>query len=61
MRIMRLKEVITSTGLARSTIYKLIGTGSFPRPVSLTGRSVGWVEREVIAWIRLRIDERDLG
>ena len=31
MRIIRLKEVIDSTGLARSTIYKYIGctTGSW--------------------------------
>lgn len=35
MRIIRLKEVIDSTGLARSTIYKYIGEGTFPKPVSL--------------------------
>lgn len=33
MRILRLKEVISKTGLARSTIYKYIDTGSFPKPV----------------------------
>ncbi|PXB71671.1 AlpA family transcriptional regulator, partial [Pseudomonas aeruginosa] len=41
MRIIRLKEVVRSTGLARSTIYKLIGSGDFPKPVPLVGRCVG--------------------
>ncbi|KAA6171595.1 AlpA family transcriptional regulator [Pseudomonas marginalis] len=59
MRIIRLKEVIDSTGLARSTIYKYMGAGSFPKPVSLGDRCVGWVESEVIDWIQLRIEERD--
>ncbi|MBF1839666.1 AlpA family phage regulatory protein [Pseudomonas aeruginosa] len=41
MRVLRLNAVVLSTGLARSTIYKLVGSGEFPRPVPLTGRSVG--------------------
>ena len=67
MRIIRLKEVIDSTGLARSTIYKYIGDGIFPRPVSLapagidvSTRGVGWIQSEVEAWILARIEERDL-
>lgn len=59
MRIIRLKEVMYSTGLARSTIYKYIGEGSFPKPVSL-GSCVGWVESEIHDWILARIEERDL-
>ncbi|MCV6328694.1 helix-turn-helix transcriptional regulator [Pseudomonas aeruginosa] len=59
MRIIRLKDVIDSTGIARSTIYKLIGEGEFPKPVPLVGRSVGWVESEVHEWIKARIAERD--
>ncbi|HBN8545278.1 helix-turn-helix transcriptional regulator [Stutzerimonas stutzeri] len=61
MRIIRLKDVIDSTGIARSTIYKLIGEGEFPKPVPLVGRTVGWVESEVQEWIRGRIAQRDLG
>ncbi|MGM8936107.1 AlpA family transcriptional regulator [Pseudomonas neustonica] len=59
MRVLRLDAVVQVTGLARSTIYKLIGTGEFPSPVPLTGRSVGWVESEVSAWIRTRVALRD--
>jgi prophage regulatory protein len=57
---MRLKLVIDSTGLARSTIYKYIAEGTFPKPVSLGDRCVGWVESEVHDWILARIEERDL-
>ncbi|MFG0806809.1 AlpA family transcriptional regulator [Pseudomonas fluvialis] len=60
MKIIRLSGVIETTGLARSTIYKLIGEGDFPRPVPLTPRSVGWLENEVHEWIKCRIAARDL-
>ena len=60
MRIIRLKEVIDSTGLARSTIYKYIAEGTFPKPVSLGERCVGWVESEIHNWILARIEERDM-
>ncbi|MBM2567381.1 AlpA family transcriptional regulator, partial [Pseudomonas sp. AF1] len=55
----RLQEVMATTGLARSTIYKLISESTFPKPVPLGGRSVGWVEEEVQDWVLERIEERD--
>ena len=60
MRIMRLKEVIDTTGLSRSTLYKYIGEGRFVSSVSLGDRSIGFVESEVFDWILARIEERDL-
>lgn len=60
MRIIRLKEVVDSTGLARSTIYKYISENTFPKPVPLGDRCVGWVDSEVRDWILARIEERDL-
>ena len=59
MRIIRLREVMDLTGLARSTVYKHIDEGTFPKPVPLGGRSVGWVEQEVQDWVIARIEERD--
>lgn len=59
MRIIRLKDVIDSTGLGRSTIYKYIADGLFPKPISLGVRCVGWVEAEVYDWILVRIKARD--
>lgn len=59
MRIIRLKEVIDCTGLGRSTIYKYISEGSFPKSVPLGDRAVGWVESEVMSWVMSRIEARD--
>ena len=59
MKIIRLKDVIGSTGLGRSTIYKYVAEGAFPKPVSLGDRCVGWVESEVQGWMLDRVIERD--
>lgn len=53
--ILRLPAVKTITGLSRSTIYLRIAQGTFPRPVSLGGRAVGWLEAEVQDWLQRRI------
>ncbi len=60
MKIIRLKQVIDATGLARSTIYKYIAEGIFPKPVPLGDRCVGWLENEIQGWIMARIEERDM-
>jgi prophage regulatory protein len=60
MRILRINNVIGQTGLARATIYKYIHTDSFPKPVPLGGRAVGWVESEIQQWIAEKIESRDI-
>lgn len=55
-KILRLPAVKTVTGLSRSTIYLRVSEGSFPAPVSLGGRAVGWIEAEVDAWLKQRIE-----
>ncbi len=54
--ILRLPAVKTSTGLSRSTIYLRIAQGTFPKPVCLGGRAVGWLEAEIQEWLRQRIE-----
>jgi prophage regulatory protein len=61
MRILRLKDVIEKTGLARSTIYKYVDLNTFPKPISLGGRSVGWIDSEVHAWVAEKVENRDIG
>lgn len=55
--ILRLQSVKNKTGLARSTIYLRIKQGTFPKQVSLGGRTVGWIESEIEAWLSNRIEE----
>jgi prophage regulatory protein len=59
MKILRLKQVIDTTGLARSTIYKFIAEGTFPTPIPLGDRCVGWLESEIQDWILARVEARD--
>lgn len=59
MKVLRLHQVMDTTGLARSTVYKYIAEGTFPKPISLGERCVGWLESEVHDWLLARLDERD--
>lgn len=54
-RILRLPEVIERTGLSRSTIYLRVASESFPAPVQLGGRAVGWIESELEEWVLVQI------
>jgi len=68
-RFIRLPEVLSRTGYGRTTIYRKMEDGSFPRSVKLGGpledpnafdcRGVAWIEDEVEQWIESRIEERD--
>lgn len=53
-RILRAAEVHTLTGLGRTALHRLEQAGRFPRRRQITGRAVGYLEREVRAWIESR-------
>jgi prophage regulatory protein len=57
--VLRRVDVERATGLPRSTIYELMARGTFPRPIRLGARAVGWLETEIAAWQRARVAERD--
>ncbi len=54
--ILRLPTVKARTGLSRSTIYLRISEGTFPKPISLGSRAVGWIESEVNEWLSQQIE-----
>lgn len=54
--ILRLPDVKTRTGLSRSSIYLRIANGEFPRPISLGGRAVGWIEADIDCWLAEKIE-----
>jgi prophage regulatory protein len=54
-RVLRLREVISRTGRARSSIYADVKAGRFPTPIAIGARAVGWLETEVTLWLRERI------
>ena len=53
-RFLRLPEVEFAVGKKRSAIYREVASGCFPGPYSLGGRSVGWLQSEINAWILSR-------
>lgn len=55
-RIIKLPEVISQTGLSRSSIYAKIEANEFPKSIGLGARSVGWIEEEINQWIEDRIN-----
>lgn len=59
MKLIKIKEVMRQTSLARSTIYKYISEGAFPQPVKLGVRMVAWIDSEVEDWIRDKVQSRD--
>jgi len=53
--ILRLPVVKARTGLSRSSIYLFVSQKSFPSPVRLGARAVGWVDEEIQVWIDARV------
>ena len=53
-RIIRLPEVMKTTGLRKSAIFALQARGHFPRSVKISTRATGWYEDEVQLFIKTR-------
>ena len=53
-KIHRMTSTIAITGLCRSTIYDSIRKGTFPEPVRLGQRAIGWRESELMTWVESR-------
>lgn len=56
MRVMKLNEVINTTGLSRSLIYAYMSNGNFPKSIQLGPRAVGWIEEEVREWLQEKLN-----
>lgn len=51
-RFLRLDAVLDRTGLSRSSLYRKIEAGTFPRQIAIAQRSVGWRESAITAWMQ---------
>ncbi len=58
-KIIRRAAVVERTGLPVSSLYLLIAQGRFPKPVTISERSVGWIEQEINDWMEARIAQRN--
>ena len=67
-RLIRLPEVLSRTGFGRTSIYRKMDEGTFPKSLKLGGpledsgkfdsRAIAWIEDEVDQWIQDRIEDR---
>lgn len=56
MSILRLEDVKRETGIrAHSTIYEAIRDGTFPSPIRIGMRAVGWPSEEIELYCNARI------
>lgn len=51
-RILRIKVVLERTDLRRSTLYRKMQNGTFPKNVQISTRCTGWRESAINAWMR---------
>jgi prophage regulatory protein len=58
-RVLRLTALLTVIDISAPTLWRRVKDKSFPQPISLGGRSVGWLHSEVHAWIKARAALRD--
>ncbi len=56
-KIYRRPDVESLVGLSRSTIYAMIADGTFPKPIKLGKRAVGWRQSDVLTWLESRASE----
>lgn len=58
-KLLRLPDVIALTRLSRSTLYRLMDRGAFPRPVSVAGTRIrAWSAEAISAWIDDQLNPR---
>lgn len=50
-RILRIKTVLERTGLSRSTMYRKMQNGTFPKNVQISTRCAGWRESAINDWL----------
>ena len=54
-QFLRLPQVKQLTSLSKSTIYRLMDEGDFPKQISLGARSVAWEKSQVEDWCYSKI------
>ena len=57
-RIISRKELARRVPYSPVQIWRLEKGGKFPRRIQLGPNRIGWVEEEVEAWLRERIEDR---
>jgi len=49
-----LSQVLAATGVSRTTLWRMVRAATFPQPIYLTGRKIGWRQSAVQDWLDAR-------
>lgn len=55
--VVRFPAVIDRTGISRSNIYHQVNQGTFPAPIKLGMRAVGWLSSDIDEWLSRKVEE----
>lgn len=55
MKLLRISDLVDITGLGKSTIYKEISEGRFPKPIKIAERTSVWTETDITSWLNSKI------
>jgi len=50
-RILRKRQVSELTGLGKTTLYHMVKNGTFPKPVKIGKRAIGWKISDLKEWL----------
>lgn len=59
-RLIQVREVIRLTSLSRTSIYRMVADGRFPRPLKIGASRKAWSLSAVRQWIAERIAEANV-
>jgi prophage regulatory protein len=54
VQFIRPRQVIEMIGVSRTTLWRMIQAGTFPRPVRITERNCGFLRETVESWMKAR-------
>ncbi|AVS70985.1 AlpA family transcriptional regulator [Paracidovorax avenae] len=54
LQILRVKDVLKAIKVCRATLYLWIKAGTFPAPIKLGPRAIGWTPDQLEKWIESR-------
>jgi prophage regulatory protein len=50
-KLLRRHQLEANLGISRSTIYQMMASGEFPKPLRIGRRAVGWRVEDIEKWL----------
>lgn len=56
-KMLNIGDVGALLSVSERSVRRYVQQRSFPRPIRLNGRSLRWLERDVIAWVTSQLEK----